>query len=80
MAIVFEEKVWTVTRQAGAAAGARGAGEYEVKPQEAGIWLHSDKGDRLFLPMDTSTLPTQEELNRLSIENFRRLLKGAERR
>lgn len=74
MPVRFVEKLWTVRLQSGATAGARSlTGGYDVRSQSAGIWLDSDGDDHLFIPMDTSELPTETELKQMTVDAFAQL-------
>jgi len=80
LTVRIEEKVWRVSRQAPVTAGARATGDYDVRPQEAGLWFQSDAGDARFLCMNTMDLLSENELRTLSVDRFVELFQKAERR
>ena len=59
----INEDSWTVSIQPAITVGARATtGDYDIKPQEGGIWFHSYKGNHRFVAIDHSELPTVEEI------------------
>lgn len=70
MSVTFEEKVWTVRRQAAVAAGALGVNEAFPKAPTSGLFIRSDKGDQLFLPIEMSSLPTEDDVREATIDQF----------
>ncbi len=71
MGVSIKEELWTVSIQPAITVRAVAPGEdYDIKPQEGGIWFHSDKGSKRFLAMGHPKLPTRKEIKKLDIEKF----------
>jgi len=75
--ITFEERVWTIRRQAPVAVGARAEGDHPPIPPASGLWFTSDRQDHRFLAMSTDRLPTEDELKRITIKQFAEWLQQA---
>ncbi len=69
MRIEFNEASWKVSRQL-PSVGWRAEGEGPPLPQESGLWFHSDRGEKSFLAMDLDQLPTQEQVDTMTLDDF----------
>jgi hypothetical protein len=78
--VIVGEKAWKISRQVPIAVAARAAGDAPPQPPESGIWLHSDKGDALFLPMPYNQLPTEEQLKDVTMTQVAEWMRLAQRR
>lgn len=66
--VTFAEGVWTITRQP-LPAGWRAEGE-RLQSHESGLWFRSDRGEARFLPLDSTQLPTQEQLDDMRLDQL----------
>ncbi len=74
--ITFNETTWKVSRQL-PGAGWRAEGEAPPQPQQSGLWFYSDKGESRFLALDLDNMPSQEQLNTMSLDDLTRLFSRA---
>lgn len=66
----FNEACWKIRRQPAVASAARAEGEYLPRAPQSGLWLESDKSDKVFVAIPADKLPTEAELERVSIDQF----------
>jgi hypothetical protein len=69
MGIRFNESVWKVSRHF-PATGWRAEGEAPPQPRQSGLWFHSDKGENRFLPLDLDKMPSQEQVDNMTLDDF----------
>ena len=77
--VEFKETVWQITAHRGMATGSRSPeGGSPPMPTSPGLWFYSDNGERRFLRMSNSELPSDEELQDMPLDQTIELLKRAQ--
>lgn len=66
--VQVSETVWRLVRQPAVTTGARAAGDADVQSQPGGLWFYPDQGRGRFLPLDSSELPSEQEVASASME------------
>ena len=76
--VTFQETEWTVSRQP-PPAGWRAEGE-RLQPRESGLCFRSPSGETRFLPLDSAELPSQAQLDSMTVAQLAVLWQRATQR